>query len=240
MVGERRRTGGGGGGGGGVWRGDAAAAAAGRRRRRGRRRRSRRTSCPRPWSSAAAPLVVAVNYHGVIIAVDPADGTIRWRASLASAGEYVDGVAASPGIGKDGSIYVPDYEGSLHAFIGNGGCPRDTTTRPCPPRLCGSRGCRRRRRWNRRRRRRSRRRRRRRRRCRRRREIRPRARLPPPPPLPPPPFAPSPPPPPQAPAVDYVEECLPCPSGHVTGRANLASACEYCKGGSQASSPDAD
>ena len=32
-------------------------------------------------------------------------------------------VAASPAVGRDGSIYITDYGGFLHAFTGDGGCP---------------------------------------------------------------------------------------------------------------------
>ena len=69
-------------------------------------------------------LVMAVNFHGDIVAIKTVDGSVKWRASMASMGsDVVSGVAASPAVGRDGSIYVTDYEGNLHGFTGSGGCP---------------------------------------------------------------------------------------------------------------------
>jgi len=64
-------------------------------------------------------MIIAVNYRGSVVAVNTTDGVVMWRADLKSAG--VKGVAASPAVGRDGSLYFPDY--------GAGGLLR-TSTRP--------------------------------------------------------------------------------------------------------------
>lgn len=171
-------------------------------------------------------LVVAVNFHGDIVAINPVDGSVKWRASMASIGsDIVNGVAASPAVGRDGSIYVTDYEGNLHGFTGNGGCPagmhysfasNETSgialSAPAPPPPSA---------WS------------------------PPQALPvlthgigPPPPTPSPPLSPSPPPPPQAPIAEIAEGCRSCPQGHVTASANLNAECSYCGPGSQAVAAD--
>ena len=186
-------------------------------------------------------LILAVNYGGVIIAVSPRDGSTQWRASLSSAvtGGLVKGVAASPAIGRDGSIYIPDYEGNMHTFAGNGGCPAgyrytvednstavDTFNSPPPPT-----------------------------------SVPPRSPSPPPspppppspspppdnttipspPPFPPPPpLPPFPPPPPLAPVADVAEGCEPCPVGTVAPSPSLATTCKFCGAGLQAVKKDED
>lgn len=173
-------------------------------------------------------LVMAVNFHGDIVAIKTVDGSVKWRASMASMGsDVVSGVAASPAVGRDGSIYVTDYEGNLHGFTGSGGCPAGmhysfasnessgialSAPAPPPPSQWSS----------------------------------PPAlpahdsRVSPPPPEinQPPPPTPSPPPPPQAPIAEIAEGCLSCPQGHVTVSANLNAECSYCGPGSQAVAAD--
>jgi outer membrane protein assembly factor BamB len=64
-------------------------------------------------------LVIAVDFRGNVVSVTPKDGVVQWRARLSSSG--IKGVAASPAVGRDGSLYIPDYDNNLHAFAGNGG-----------------------------------------------------------------------------------------------------------------------
>ena len=52
-------------------------------------------------------MIIAVNYRGSVVAVNTTDGVVMWRADLKTAG--VKGVAASPAVGRDGSLYFPDY-----------------------------------------------------------------------------------------------------------------------------------
>ena len=69
-------------------------------------------------------LVVAINFNGDLIGVNAKDGIVMWRAEKATwQGKDAGYVAASPAIGKDGSLYIADYSGFLHGFVGNGGCP---------------------------------------------------------------------------------------------------------------------
>jgi hypothetical protein len=164
------------------------------------------------------------------MSVDAATGNKLYVAEMSSGTERV-AVAASPAVGRDGSIFVTDYEGFLHAFTGNGGCPMghylsfdpgiasDLELPPPPP-------------------------------------MAPRPPplprvyapifpivevnsppLPPPPPSPPPP-PPNPPPPPMAPAAISTEMCVACPEGTVAPDLNVNAACAYCKPGYYAAAPD--
>ena len=56
-------------------------------------------------------MIIAVNYRGSVVAVNATDGVVMWLAELKAAG--VNGVAASPAVGRDGSLYFPDYEAGL-------------------------------------------------------------------------------------------------------------------------------
>ena len=174
--------------------------------------------------------VFAVNFEGTIMSVDAATGNKLYRAEMSSGTERV-AVAASPAVGRDGSIFVTDYEGFLHAFTGNGGCPMghylsfdpgivsDLALPPQPP-------------------------------------MAPRPPplhrvyapifpivevnsppVPSPPPSPPPP-PPNPPPPPMAPAAISTEMCVACPEGTVAPDLNVNAACAYCKPGYYAAAPD--
>ena len=66
--------------------------------------------------------VFAVNFEGTVMSVDAATGNKLYVAEMSSGIDRVK-VAASPAVGRDGSIYITDYEGFLHAFTGDGGCP---------------------------------------------------------------------------------------------------------------------
>ena len=151
-------------------------------------------------------LVVAINFNGDLIGVNAKDGIVMWRAEKATwQGKDAGYVAASPAIGKDGSLYIADYSGFLHGFVGNGGCPAgyhlssniddlncdfglncgtvDSSNTTSPP--------------------------------------------------PPPSNQPAAPPPPMAPASVYIEACTPCADGLVAPLPWLGSSCQTCPAGTQ-------